>query len=147
MKSTTINVDVRILEQIKEFSKKSGLTQTEIVKKILKKVAKSTTDIKYSTGLNHYQDHCVDEGFKKIHINFDEDEIWMIKLAALRLKLSVSKMLFLGFVFWFKVLIKSIKKAGHKIEKLVIDSYTSLVSNIGFYCLFRYTFLQQRIKS
>lgn len=146
MKSTTINIDVRILEQIRKFSKETALSQSEIVRKVLKKVVSSTTELKFSTGLNHYQDHTAEEGYKLIHINFDEDEIWMIKSASLRLKLSVSKMLFLGFIFWFKVLMKSMKKAGNKITSNLIDSYTFLTNSIGFYSFFKYTFLKERLK-
>lgn len=116
MYSTTINVNSNIMDLIDNHCNSNNCAKSEFIKKALRIAIKDHSDV--SGGLTKYQSKDVNESWMIFHINFLKNECDEFLGARFRFRLSLSKLLLIGVIIFFKIM---------KCKTNNFDSYTFLV--------------------
>ena len=124
MKSTTMNLDKAVCQEINKAAEFYDVTRIYLVKKIIKKIDIFYNKIHIWGKLKMYQDHSPDKGWKCFHYQLSNEECDLFANVSHRLKISISKLILIGFVLFFKQILRKLEKRNNS-EK-IIYSYTLL---------------------
>ncbi|MBN1501272.1 MAG: hypothetical protein JW982_14025 [Spirochaetes bacterium] len=108
MYSTTLNIRQDVYKQLKQLSLEYEISVTYLIQKILKQTGKNLKVEFKRTESTHYQDKQPEKAnWKCFHIVFPEDEFNQNLQFRYNYRISLSKLLFIGFVLFLdKVLLK-----------------------------------------
>lgn len=98
---TTLNADFAIIDKIIKCSKSYSISEEEIVKKCILKVCNYLINYKRSC-LREYQRHKPISGWVCYHYDLNEEENELFSKVSQQYKISISKMLFIGFILFFE---------------------------------------------
>ncbi len=121
--STSMNIDSTLMEQLDEICKQYGISRSDLIKLILKCVCKKYQVLKSATGLTRYQKQQKGHKWKCVRIDFSEEECALFFQTRFKYRVSVSKLLFIGFVLFLDEILEELN--GNDKEKSPIsNSYT-----------------------
>lgn len=119
---STINIDFNILSEISSISDKHRVKTSHLVKTLISQTIHFLKSDGIS-GLCEYQAHLPDNGWKCFHYCLNELEADLYANARAKHKLSISKMVLIGFLFFLDEALKILKGDCGNTD-MVIYSYT-----------------------
>ncbi len=127
---TTLNIDPVLYEQLDKICENHGITHACLIKEILKCVCMNYDLSKYSFGLTRYQKRRKGCKWKCFRIDFSEEECRLFYGNRFKFRVSVSKMLYVGFVLFLKEALENIFKEDEDHAEKIFNSYTSLIKKM-----------------
>lgn len=131
MHKTTLYINTEILECICNASRNYNISKSYLIKYLLNQTSLNYKSSNISQTLIKYQKCHSSTSFKLFHIAFSDDELNTFHNSRNSLKASVSLLLLIGFVLFFKKLLKKLNK-----NEKIIYSYTLLEVIIPKYSKF-----------
>lgn len=133
MKNTSINLHWKIVFEIDELAQASGISKSEIIRKLIEKIEKFYGLEKSGGKLVEYQERLskFDENgemivtYEKVHFSIDENMIDYTKLLRFNYRISLSKLVAASFFSFWEEIVEEVLGIERKIKKL-IDSYESI---------------------
>ncbi len=120
---TSANVDGNVFDEIGSAAIKFAYTESKIFKDAAKLGAQAIKCGLVIGRLTEYQDHCP-ERWEKLDYSVSAEEIEFFTSARQKYKISVSKLAFIGFLFFWDVLmLKYADKLCRKVLKFELRSY------------------------
>ena len=114
MNETSLSIFSSIKSEIRQLSLASGKSCNFICKHLISQVINCHNYASIQTGLIDYQKK-FDTDFKVLRYRLTDQEHISFHLARIRLKTSISKLLLIGFLLFFKKLVKKLtQKNKHK---------------------------------
>lgn len=111
---TTLYINNKVKEEIKKAAEQSGKSECFLIKEILKKVIFISKNSEIRNRLTSYQDKN-NQQYEHFRYRLNDDEHKEFNNARQRLNISISKLLFIGFILFFKKIIKKyLKKCSEK---------------------------------
>lgn len=142
MKNTTLYVDNDVLEEIRMVSKELNVSSALLIKKILLLMNDKYINCKLNGKLTKYQRHNPYNGFEKFRIDFHEFEIDVFSKLSYCTKVSLSHLLFLGFLLFFNKIVKELK--GNVVKNP--NSYTDILVFYKKYLLYMLEYIEKNAK-
>ncbi len=127
MYSTSININFLIFRKIELISKDLNISKATLIREIIKYTCLNYHARKNMNGLTRYQKSRKNTKWKCFRLKFSEDECRLFFKCRFLYRVSVSKMLFVGFILFLDEVVEKIKK-GEISEKNIkkVNCYTSL---------------------
>ncbi|MBN1499841.1 MAG: hypothetical protein JW982_06795 [Spirochaetes bacterium] len=123
---TTIKIDPFVKEKLAEFSEITSLSVSYLIKFLLKKLNERYIRYEIADGLIKYQSHRPPHTYENFHFKLSNEEKNCFELMRISHKTSISYLLFIAFLLFFKDLIKKYRKNFKRIKSNnFVDSYSS----------------------
>ena len=125
MYSTTLCVKYDVVQKIHKISSKYNIPISLIIRELIGYTCKYIRKYDSISGLTAYQNNEFPKNWKRIHVSFMDYECDIFFKSRARYKVSVSKLLFIGFCFFLDVIIKKLTGQDHKsVNNIYMDCYT-----------------------
>ncbi|MBN1501508.1 MAG: hypothetical protein JW982_15215 [Spirochaetes bacterium] len=125
MFSTSMNIDGTILNSINDISKNYGISKSGLIKELLERVCMNYTECIAASGLTSYQRLGKDRNWKCFRIDLTEKDCLRFFKIRFKYRVSVSKLLLIGFVLFLDEVLEKLKK-NCVIKSKISNSYTSI---------------------
>ncbi|MBN1501317.1 MAG: hypothetical protein JW982_14250 [Spirochaetes bacterium] len=119
---TSANIDSFFLDNIITVSSRFRLSGSEIFKDLVQLTINQIKSKKTSGILTEYQDH-KPENWKTLYYSLNTEEIELFTAARQSHKISISKLAFIGFLLFWKLLIFIYKNKYLKKHEISLYSY------------------------
>lgn len=106
---STLNVDSSLFFYLMQQCENIDITLSDFAKEIISYTINSFNSGEVKGLLTEYQDHNPDE-WKNLDYNLNDEEARIFGNARLKYKISISKMLFVGFLLFGEIVLSKIKK-------------------------------------
>ena len=127
---SSLNVDISVFYSMNEISDHLNITMSDLAKEILFYTINTFNSEKTVGLLTEYQNHNPDQ-WKCLDYNMNQYEADTFASARLKFRMSVSKILFIGFMLFGNIVVSLIKKRfGIKVKKEA-HSYEGLLNLYG----------------
>lgn len=127
---TSLNIDTNIKDLISQAAEFSGKSSSFLAKKLIKMAYSANNEIILKNKLIEYQDKSSSNKFTILRYRLNEDDRIEFSSARVRLCISISKLLLVGFFLFFRKLInKYIKKINKEKEKKTLYNYTAICTH------------------
>ncbi len=125
--STSLNSSKMIKSDIERISSELGITRSKLIKEILWYCLDNLDFAFFLSGLARYQKKYEESNWKCIRLDLNELECDLFLLCRFKFRISVSKLLAVGFVLFIEDVIN--KLSGNEEKKAnVSSSYTETVA-------------------
>ncbi len=131
MSSTTINMNSDVSEKLNKISKKINVSKTQLIKDLLYFVFRNLDFEKYFANTSRYQKKIPGAEWEQFHINYSELDCDVFLICRFQFRISVSKLVFIGFCLFLQDVIDFYDKGKEKISKDMIDSYSSFTQYLN----------------
>ncbi len=143
---TSANVDYKFFNALSFAAAKYNKTQEQIFKDLVELVIQAIQCGHVTGILTEYQDH-KPEHWETLYYSIDENEIEIFGTSRQKYKLSISKLAFIGFLlFWRLLLLKYMNKLFNSencYDFNSYDEYRKLLSNYVVYFKKRLNLIQK----
>ncbi|MBN1500010.1 MAG: hypothetical protein JW982_07640 [Spirochaetes bacterium] len=113
MYSTTLNIRLDVYKQLKQLSLEYEISVTYLIQKILKQTGKNLKINFMRNDSTHYQDKQPEKSnWKCFHIVFPNDEFNQNLQFRYKYRISLSKLLFIGFVLFIGKVLAQLENKG-----------------------------------
>ncbi len=129
--STTIYINENLLNKFEVYSQRSGISVNSLIQQVLIKAIRKYEKKYREYRLTEYQKNSGGYCFIPYHVRFSEEDAEQFQFARYELKISVSKLVFLGFLLFIEDVLKSLIK-GEKTCQEIYDSYYNYFKNYNF---------------
>ncbi|MBN1498882.1 MAG: hypothetical protein JW982_01890 [Spirochaetes bacterium] len=130
--NTSAYVDIVFYEEIVIAAQKFNLSMSGIFKDLMCIVLKEAIPGRITGKLTEYQNH-VTAGWETLHYSLDSREVEIYSGSRQKLKISISKLAFIGFIlFWKKLIKKYEKERGYQKTENIFSSYDKYIKKMGF---------------
>ncbi len=143
---TSANVDAEFYKELVKASKRFNKTEEQMLKELICLAIQAFRCGHVKGILTEYQDHSP-ESWEKLYYSLDEEEIEIFGIARQKYKISVSKLAFIGFVLFWRLLLL---KYEEKLDSIAVrydfnsyDKYCSILKKFKEYFLIRLNILQK----
>jgi hypothetical protein len=146
MKKTSAYVDSCIYFEIQSISTKFGISNSKIAKDLILIAINSFNSGKVFGSLTEYQNH-KPVSWERLYYQLNIDEAEFFSISRQKFKISISKLLFIGFsLFWKQLVYKyknRISKVKIKIKMNSYDRFTLLYSDYISYFKKRFKIIKK----
>ncbi|MBN1500259.1 MAG: hypothetical protein JW982_08890 [Spirochaetes bacterium] len=129
--NTSIYIDIELLERLTIFSAALKIQLNSLITQILLKTAAHYKYNYRENRLIEYQENTGNQNFIPIHVKFTEMENEIFQEARFNYKISISKLLFLGFLLFFNEIAKKFKDKKNN-NKRFFYSYHKYIKKFYF---------------
>ncbi|MBN1499719.1 MAG: hypothetical protein JW982_06180 [Spirochaetes bacterium] len=129
MYHTSLNINRAIYKIIAESAEKYNVSICYIIRKLISKMLVNFDFALKQKTLTEYQCKYPECIYKRFHITFSENEIEANFKARLDYKISVSKILILGFILFFHEIIKELD-GNEKIVIEYLNNYSKILKEL-----------------
>lgn len=132
MKYTTANIDSVFYLQLKTASKQFGHTEMKIFKDLINMTVYAAKCGLISDKLTEYQNHHP-ESWKTLYYSLTAEEIECFTKSRQKFKISISKLAFIGFLLFWRLLLLKYSEKLYSVEidfnsyKKYSDKFTDLI--------------------
>lgn len=141
-KRTSAYVDTKVAEEIKQFAEENNKKVNRVIIDLIKLTIKSMKLCNISDYLTEYQNH-KPNSWQRLNYYIENSDIDLIFKIRQHCKISISKLLFIGFLLFWNKLLKIYKK--DKTISNELNSYAIIqflyIEFINIYTK-RFTFIQ-----
>lgn len=113
---TSICIDENVKNEILKFSEKSGKSACYLVNNLIKKAIRINDNIVINNKLVEYQESSPSFCKQVFRYRVTSSEHKYYNAARARMEISISKLLLVGFLLFFKELVSTLKKCKTKIQ-------------------------------
>ncbi len=124
MFSTTLNINRELFDLLDKISRELNISRAALIRELLKYTCKEMQYYKRMVGLTRYQKKAGKRGWKCFHIEFSEAECRLFFSCRFMYRISVSKLLLIGFVLFINDVTEALKAEKKNISVKDYDSYT-----------------------
>lgn len=123
---TTANVDIFIYQKINDFVYDNNLKFSKIITDIIlltiELLGKKNNRCEK---LSEYQNH-ESTGWEKAHYELDGKQVDIVLSARFRLRISISKLLYIGVLLFWREIVKMILGEDEGMNEVILDSYPKI---------------------
>ncbi len=127
MLSTSINVKKDFMSELREISEKYHISISELIKRILHHVYRHLNKKIIINELTHYQKKDRKKRWKCFRIDFSENECTLNFKVRCKYRISLSKLLFVGFILFIEDVIAEIASSNNESDDKILNSYTAII--------------------
>ncbi|MBN1498759.1 MAG: hypothetical protein JW982_01265 [Spirochaetes bacterium] len=127
MHHTSINISLLIMTKLKETSEKYCISRRKLVSMILYSCHENFNFDVFSSGLTNYQKIAPGDEWKCMRIDFDDTQCDIYFFYRNRFRISLSKLIAVGFILFFDKILKILNKDNEVNKKdflNFLNSYT-----------------------
>ncbi|MBN1499430.1 MAG: hypothetical protein JW982_04715 [Spirochaetes bacterium] len=136
MNRTSLNVSGYVFDEMKEVCLKFNISRKDIIKRIFTLCHNNFDFVKGEYGkLTAYQKKAPGDSWKCMRVDFDELQCDLYFLYRNRFRISLSKLLAVGFVLFFDQIVNELSEKSDnsdQIKKDILDTYTVIKQLLYF---------------
>lgn len=144
MYKTSVNLCNEIFLMMNVVKNKYGISKSDLIRKILFLCNKNLNSNKQISGLSRYQP-ASESGWKCFQIAFSKDECDDVFLSKFKYRISLSKLIFIGFYLFIDDILDDLEKEKENVFE-VINSYVSKNTLIQKYLYYEVSLIFYRRK-
>ncbi len=109
MNATSVNMDAGMHYELKKICNEYGISMKQLITLILKYIRKNLNKFSHAYNLTRYQKRIKGRKWKCVRINFSENECKNNFFSRFKYRISLSKLLAVGFVLFIDEIIENLK--------------------------------------